>query len=79
MKKIVISLAALGALSTVAFAGDNRSWDLRDAEYYTTQGYVGAAAATTGETAAFAVIADGKSGNFARLQMNMEKNELNSH
>ena len=34
MKKIIFTLAALAALSTVSFAGENRSWDLRDSDTY---------------------------------------------
>ena len=34
MNKIVLSLAALAALSTASLAAGNRSWDLRDSEYY---------------------------------------------
>jgi hypothetical protein len=30
MKKIALSIVALSALSTVSFAGANRSWELRD-------------------------------------------------
>jgi hypothetical protein len=30
MKKIALTLVAVAALSTAAFAGDNRNWDLRD-------------------------------------------------
>jgi hypothetical protein len=30
MKKIALTLIAVAALSTAAFAGDNRNWDLRD-------------------------------------------------
>lgn len=34
MNKIILSLAALAALSTASFAAGNRSYDLRDTEYY---------------------------------------------
>jgi hypothetical protein len=34
MKKIAISVFALAAVSTAAFAGDNRGYDPRDAEGY---------------------------------------------
>jgi len=34
MKKIIFTLTALAALSTVSFAGENRSWDLRDSDTY---------------------------------------------
>jgi hypothetical protein len=34
MKKFAISLIALAAVSTVAFANDNRSNDLRDSDTY---------------------------------------------
>jgi hypothetical protein len=34
MKKIAISLIALAAVSTVAFANESRSYDLRDSDTY---------------------------------------------
>ena len=34
MKKIAISLLALAAVSTVAFAGESRGYDLRDSPTY---------------------------------------------
>jgi hypothetical protein len=34
MKKIAISLIAFAAISTASFAGDNRSYDLRDSDTY---------------------------------------------
>jgi hypothetical protein len=34
MKKIAISLFALAAVSTVAFAGESRGYDLRDSDTY---------------------------------------------
>jgi hypothetical protein len=34
MKKIIFTLAALAALSTVSFASSDRSWDLRDSDTY---------------------------------------------
>ena len=34
MKKIAISLLALAAVSTVALAGESRSYDLRDSDTY---------------------------------------------
>ena len=34
MKKIILTLAALAALSTVSLASGNRSWDLRDSDTY---------------------------------------------
>jgi len=55
MKKIAVSLIALSALSTAAFAAGNRSWDLQDQQYYVTSGVSGVA--DTGSVA-FAVPAD---------------------
>ena len=43
MKKIAVSLIALSALSTAAFAAGNRSWDLQDQQYYVTSGVLSAA------------------------------------
>jgi hypothetical protein len=34
MKKFAISLIALAAVSTVAFAGENRSYELRESDTY---------------------------------------------
>ncbi|MDP1699359.1 MAG: hypothetical protein Q8L53_00150 [Aestuariivirga sp.] len=34
MKKIAVSLFSLAALSTAAFAGESRSYDLRDSDTY---------------------------------------------
>ena len=34
MKKFAISVIALAAVSTVAFAGENRSYDLRESDTY---------------------------------------------
>jgi hypothetical protein len=34
MKKIIFTLTALAALSTVSLASNNRSWDLRDSDTY---------------------------------------------
>lgn len=38
MKTIIISLATLAAISTAALAGENRNNELRDIEYYVTNG-----------------------------------------
>ena len=78
MKKIIVSLAALAALSTASFAAGNRSWDLRDTEYYNTSGKSDVAA--TSVTVAQSPLAiEGGNSNFDRLNMNAEKNALNSH
>ncbi len=78
MNKFALSLIALAALSTASFAAGNRSWDLQDREYYTTQGYVTEAGSTAiVEESPLAV--SGTVSNFERLQQNMMKNELSSH
>ena len=79
MKKIVLTLAALAALSTASFAAGNRNWDLQDREYYTTSGKSDVAGA--GYVAQSPLAIETKSGisNFDRLNMNAEKNELSSH
>ena len=76
MNKIILSLAALAALSTVSFAAGNRNNDLRDTEYYTTQGY----SAVQSDSAALAV-ADGTSGltPFERTTLLSKLNDQGRH
>jgi hypothetical protein len=50
MNKFALSLIALAALSTASLAAGNRSWDLQDREYYTTNSYT--------DTSSSAVIVD---------------------
>lgn len=72
MKKIVLSLAAIAALSTGAFAEQNRSQDLRDLQSYP---YAGSTASVV-EGAAFQVAGDtGAVSDFERLTMQSIWNE----
>ena len=77
MKKIAISLIALAAVSTAAFAGSNRSYDLRDAP-----DYVGAyAAQATGNNKSEFAMAVGSSQTPTLAEIivrNQEKN-LSGH
>jgi hypothetical protein len=74
MKKIVLSLAAIAALSTAAFAGSSRSQDLRDLQSYP---YVNVPAiSTASDSAAFQAVGDtGAVSNFERLTMQSIWNE----
>ena len=76
MYKIILSLAALAALSTASFAAGNRNNDLRDSEYYTTQGY----SAVQSDSAALA-FADGTSGltSFERTTLLSKLNDQGRH
>ena len=76
MNKIILSLAALAALSTASFAVGNRNNDLRDTEYYTTQGY----SAVQSDSAALA-FADGTSGltSFERTTLLSKLNDQGRH
>ena len=72
MKKIALTLAAFAALSTAAFAGNNRSQDLRDLQSYP---YV-ASTAISSDSAAFQVAGDtGAVSNFERLTKQSIENE----
>jgi len=72
MKKIVLSLAAIAALTTGAFAGNSRNQDLRDLQSYP---YVNVTAISS-DSAAFQVAGDtGAVSNFGRLTMQSIWNE----
>lgn len=55
MNKIILSLAALAALSTASLAAGNRSWDLRDSEYYNSAAASTAQDVTVTESAPLAI------------------------
>jgi hypothetical protein len=79
MKKIIISIAALAAISSAALASGNRSWELRDADTYYGK-YSSMADKASNSVNAFAVEGNaGVSSNFERLKKNQEKNELSNH
>ena len=76
MNKIILSLAALAALTTASLAAGNRNNDLRDTEYYTTQGYSAAqsdsaALAVTNETSGLSA--------YERSRWLSEMNDMGRH
>jgi hypothetical protein len=74
MKKIALTLAAIAALSTAAFANSNRSQDLRDLQSYPYVNVPAISAAT--DSAAFKVAGNtGAVSNFERLTMQSIWNE----
>jgi hypothetical protein len=77
MKKIAISLVALAAVSTVAFAGENRGYDLRDSDTYFGK-YATRDKAPNADAFALAVM-DGQDGQalsaFERMKMLSEEND----
>jgi len=78
MKKIVLSLAAIAALTTGAFAGNSRSQDLRDLQSYPYANVPAISAAT--DSAAFQVAGDtGGMTNFDRLTKQSIENESGDH
>ena len=81
MKKIIFTLAALAALSTVSFAGENRSWDLRDSDTYFGK-YATRDKTPNADAFALAVM-DGQDGQalsaFERMKMLSEENDHGRH
>jgi hypothetical protein len=69
MNKIILSLVAFAAVSTAAFAGDNRNYDLRDVQSQSVPN-VSAFAATT---------PDSGTTNSDIIKRNMLINESSSH
>lgn len=75
MKKIAISLFAIAAVSTVAFAGDNRGYDLRDSDTYFGK-YSNQVANTSTSTSAIAVMDAGQPAtSFERMKWQSEEND----
>ncbi len=81
MKKIAISLVALAAVSTVAFAGENRSYELRDSDTYFGKYSTQLEAKNyNGNSAAFAVVNDSAPVTaFERMKRISEENTSNRH
>lgn len=78
MKKIAISLVALAAVSTVAFANESRG-DLRDSDTYFGK-YATQRKAPNANAFAFAVNMGGQSSSaFERLKRLSEENEHGRH
>ena len=75
MKKIAISLFALAAVSTAAFAGESRGYDLRDSDTYFGK-YSNQAMDNSISTNAMSVMdASRPAINFDRLKWQSEENE----
>ena len=76
MNKIILSLAALAALSTATMAAGNRSNELRDTEYFITKGY----SAVQSDDSALTV-ANGTSGltSYERTRWVSEMNDMGRH
>ena len=80
MKKIAISLIALAAVSTVAFAGENRGYDLRDSDTYFGKYSNQVKGPSTGSNAlAVASENNGTLTAFERMQKTAQENEVSGH
>ena len=79
MKKFAISLLALAAVSTAAFAGESRGTDLRDSGTYSGK-YSNQAKNGATSVNAFAALkkSAGALTAFERMQQNAEENETGS-
>jgi hypothetical protein len=74
MKKIAISLFAIAAVSTIAFAGDNRGLDVRDSDTYFGK-YSNQV--TNSSTSAIAVMNAGQPAtSFDRMKWQSEENDI---
>ena len=79
MKKIAISLIALAAVSTVAFAGENRGYDLRDSDTYFGK-YSTQLTDKATNTSAISVMDAGRPlTNFERMKWTSAENENSGH
>ena len=79
MKRIALSLIALAAVSSVAFANENRSWDLRDSDtYFGKYAEVQKPAAPAANAFAVAVDNQGRR-NFERMKQISEENQNGGH
>ena len=75
MKKIAISLFALAAVSTAAFANDNRGYDPRDSDGYLGQ-YANQMRNDSTSTSAIAVMNDGQTAtSFEIMKWQSEEND----
>ena len=80
MKKIAISLIALTALSTAAFAGESRGYDLRDSDTYFGKYSTQVKVQPTGSNAlAVASENTGTLTAFERMQKTAQENEVSGH
>ena len=79
MKKFAISLLALAAVSTVAFAGESRGYDLRDSDTYFGK-YSNLLKSESTSVNALVVAKDGQaSTSFERLKKISEENDRGRH
>lgn len=75
MKKIAISLFALAAVSTAAFAGESRSYDLRDSDTYFGKYSKQLRDSSTSTSAITVLDAVRPVTNFERMKWQSEENE----
>lgn len=75
MKKIAISLFALAAVSTVAFAGESRGYDLRDSDTYFGKYSTQLTNEATSANAIAVMDAGHPVTNFERMKWQSEENE----
>ena len=79
MKKFAISLIALAAVSTVALAGDNRGYDVRDSDTYIGK-YATQLNNNAASSHALAVTNDGTPlSSFERMKLQSEENEIDGN
>lgn len=76
MKNIAISLFALAAISTVAFAGESRGYDLRDSDTYFGKYSTQLTNETTNTNAITVMDAGRPLTSFERLKWQSEENEI---
>jgi len=76
MKNIAISLFALAAISTVAFAGESRGYDLRDSDTYFGKYSKQLTDEATSTNAITAMDAGRPLTSFERLKWQSEENEI---
>lgn len=79
MKKIAISLFALAAVSTVAFAGENRGYDLRDSDTYFGKYSTQLKDKATAVNALAVIKKTGPTTNFERQSWIAKENEMGGH
>jgi hypothetical protein len=79
MKKFVLPIIALAALSTASLAGDNRNYDIRDSDTYMGKYSTRSNPVELNTNALAAPSSDRPLTNFELMKRNQEKNALSSH
>jgi hypothetical protein len=79
MKKIAFSLIALAAVSTVAFAGESRNYDLRESETYFGKYSEQLMDNATSVNAMAVIKKTGAASNFDRQRWIAEENDNGRH